>query len=386
MVIFMFQIKEPEKQKKQAKESKKSLTDPKSDIRNYIPTGTNKENIKNPSSVNSKSYGTTNIVGFDNLSVKNNHHTYNKTPSKTLSNSSNTIIINDKNNKTCEVTKPNINSFNGSGNLLSSNTSVPITDYFVVRNHWINKFDGTNPASKKRSFPNEDNNNSKKLKPNSSFTVCDVTCPVCNKKFKENLINTHLDECIGEQQEEENDFFVVKDEEIECDLCSQKVFKNSLQEHLKTCVQNVFSDGDFVNAEIEVPKIPTQTETKLQICPVCSLNCMTDTFSQHMDNCFHKMFDEIENKYNLKSTASEVVCPVCTMKVLESGLNSHLDYCLENKDIHTGSNRKFHCPSCLELILEIEMSSHVSDCLNNPSCGPSGDKSILIDSFSSDDF
>lgn len=376
----MFQIKEPEKPKKQSSEKKKTVPDPKSDIRNYIPSTTNKENIKNSDKIKSKSHGLSNIVGFDNIIVKNNHLTNSKTPIKTLSNSSNTITINVKNNKTCEATKTNINSFNGPGNILSSNISLPITNYSPVRNHWVNKFCDTNTVNKKRSLHNEDGNNSKKAKLDS--TDCDVTCPVCNKKFKETLINTHLDECIGKQNEGDNDCFVVNDEEIPCDICSQKVLRSSLQKHLKTCVENVFSSNDFTDAEIDVPK--NITETKLIKCPVCSADLSTDTFSQHVDNCFHKMFDEIENK--LKSTVSEVICPVCNMKVLESGLNSHIDYCLENKDIYTGSNKKFHCPSCLELILETEMSSHINDCLNNSNAGLTGNKSILLDSFSNDDF
>lgn len=261
-------VKEPETFGKKKTQKENKPVDSKNDIRSFYPV------LKN-----------------------NNINTLNTVVKK---NSSSTIVI-TKTNGTEEKEEKNtaITAFEGTGHILSTNTTVNNEDYTTVRNYWINKF----PREEVKKRPNSETNviSPKRIKPD------EVNCPVCQIKLLVDEVNSHLDLCLlkddttlcttGSSKETE--------EKIMCLVCNQYICKRTLNEHLDECVNDsVFNNSDVIeissdNEEVFKEQCDNSNDKNNSYnCPVCLGQYPLSEMSLHLDQClstetaFSSLFDQ----------------------------------------------------------------------------------------------
>ncbi|OAD46963.1 hypothetical protein WN48_06231 [Eufriesea mexicana] len=123
-----------------------------------------------------------------------------------------------------------------------------------------------------------------------------ANCPICNNNFNLVDINKHIDKCLFEIGEQ-NDNLIIKldDTNVSNNKDTNETFPAgiSLNDHLKDCIGSVF------NNDLSLPIDNDNNE-------------LSSTVSE----------DEQNNKYP---------CPVCMQLIIESQMNLHLDACLSNK-------------------------------------------------------
>lgn len=395
-------------------------------------------NLQTPSNPVPKRVSNGNILGNRN---NGNNSTWTK------SNTNSTIVVNKKsnvpetNNKATQQTKPEIIVFSGTGKALASSGTTSSNynenNYSVVRNHWQNKYPPKSPQKNKRNrelnndadenYKNKKIERSNSQNSNTDFIVLDdslVTCPVCDKQIQESLLNTHLDSCLSKEnkkgdkkhscficnkelsQEEYrqhvsscfDNHFDKNDDLVECEICNAMFDKNQIEIHRKLCIEAIFANSSPVDDTFDSCVSPKpKVSNNLTQCQVCDNFIESEELKRHQEKCLLNVFDDIEKTDNDET----VSCLVCNKKVRKSELNTHLDECMSGvfdveNDINLPSTSKseikqgdgccnnddkYNCPFCMKLYSELDMSRHLNECL----ISDDDNKSILIDSISSDD-
>nr|XP_022916074.1 sprT-like domain-containing protein Spartan [Onthophagus taurus]XP_022916075.1 sprT-like domain-containing protein Spartan [Onthophagus taurus] len=361
------------------------------------------------------------------------------------SNNSNTVVVTGKQpsnlSKSKEnILKNNVQVFSGTSKTLSSTPTKTSQDcYNKVRDTWAKKYDNNNLLSNKRpasedeitSIQNKRHQKTQIVLINDDIPSNLVTCPICNKKISSSIIEKHVDECLIKQFKDDEP---VEKQET-CCVCNKKVPKSIYKEHIVDCFNTSYDNGldeliECVICESFFDKTMIETHTidcieknskvdiqhtnknnkvdknnDLMKCNVCLELVESLKYNLHVEKCLHKMLDDIEDEYDIPTTNTKVNCLVCRKEIFKSDLNAHLDECMsgvfdekfpdgtpkevEKENFNPSSSKDddfmYSCPFCLDLYSELDMSGHLDECVkigkeNSP------EKSILIDSFSSDDF
>ncbi|CAH0546875.1 unnamed protein product [Brassicogethes aeneus] len=470
-------VKEPEKSaKKLAAATKKPaavLKKPGEDIRKFVTpsqytsksgdkeNSKNKDNIKTLSNLNENTNSkitsvipkSNNIFGFTNLdkpstskpvlSGSNNINGFNTGQIKgAVSNRSNTLVINKTNTRTKDnksSTKTNNQptieeSLSTSKNKNSSPVKTDDSDYAVVRNHWLSKFDNMKDSSNnKRSQPQTctitkvpklSTNTNVSIEINSSKKYPELaSCPVCNKQIQMTKLDLHLDTCLEAGSNERD-----------CIICNKNINISEYENHVIKCTNENFGDEDsVVLIEPKASGLPTDTKTckycdlklpsndydehvkdcflahkintaETKKCPACEKSVSSQNYDTHVEKCLLKMYDEMESAFGI-NTDLNVNCLACDKKVLKSDLNAHLEDCMSMSNVFDDSNipqidessdsdekirdipngeAKYNCPCCMKLILQKDMNKHIDKCLNLVDSEKDVNRKIFVESFEED--
>lgn len=154
-----------------------------------------------------------------------------------------------------------------------------------VRNIWANKFSSDNIKTDSSHINSLicDNKKAKtdcpsniveslkgKVESSSQGQKHNEKCPVCEKIVSMEMINSHVNQCLNEQQSESPP-----------QSSSQKIKNNP---------KNPFLDDDEDDSDIEEisPNNNTSNQSSSSIkypCPVCQREVYSDDMNTHLDNC-----------------------------------------------------------------------------------------------------
>nr|XP_023013790.1 sprT-like domain-containing protein Spartan [Leptinotarsa decemlineata] len=253
-------VKEPEKNVKTVSTAKSGSDKTKQDIRNFIPlvgkksADTSANNTPTTSNDNTKISNVipkSNIFGFNDLNGSTKATKTNSSGNGfkgSIRNNSSTVIINKKPSSSTK----DVETINSKQTDPPPSTSQPPKvrshdDYSVVRNHWTNKFPVK--SATKRSFDDTDSTRipSEKLPKLSQPTI---ECPICSKKISEEHLNSHIDDCL------------LEDNPRVCIICEKNIPLRDYQDHVNKCSEEIFKDDVFVEATENVPECWKKTKKK----------------------------------------------------------------------------------------------------------------------------
>lgn len=308
-------------------------------------------------------------------------------------------------NSTVSPAKSTTSGFPNTPGRTLSDSTLSNKDYSLVRNHWLNKFSNSStdtrskkPAvqnqpssslepfsSPKRPFSssNAETSSSKVATPNSNslkrssselsnpvpakvpklsvdLTNSDpdlVECPICFKKFRNEELNDHLDQCLNGTKP--------------CIVCDKNIPQSDYEEHVNDCCNQQFENNDTSSSNQQNNNnVAPSNVIKFEQCSVCDKPIEASEYPVHLNDCLQKMYQGFEDTY-IKASVSK--CPVCEKDVPESELTEHLENCRDLSDIFEddGSlptedeeSRENNCPVCSKLVNINEMNRHIDVCLN----------------------
>lgn len=196
------------------------------------------------------------------------------------------------------------------------------------------------------------------------LTVTDTTlveCPICSKKYSNDDLNEHLDQCLNKTKE--------------CIVCDKNVPEIEYEEHVNECCNKNFEDDVFSDSsqkkELPIVASPEKSEAmatssvKFEQCSVCDKPIESSAYPLHLNDCLLKMYENLLNKISK--------CPVCDKEIPENDLSDHLEKCRDLSDIFCDvgntpeeeeENKENNCPICSKLVKIDEMNKHIDVCLN----------------------
>lgn len=309
-----------------------------------------------------------------------------------VSGTSNKFRDSPVNSSTTSVPGPSsapIQPFTGSGYVLGKDTSQkPMTSTSTITGSKSKKPSLFPKSSSPALTTKEDEiqmtaEPSKRLSPKSSEGIpakkkwldgslgapepLEVSCPVCNKRVLESVINSHLDECMNNPPVAEmktDDVIVLSDTDdadeaatvnepnniktesiVDCPSCDKKILENELDSHLSSCLSHSFDDGDAADSGDDDVQFIPKSDTKAK-CPICCESILAAEMNKHLDNCascsiqdlstvFEEDMSDEEEDAAVGSPSKRVSetgerlypCPICLKMIETTQMNAHLDHC-----------------------------------------------------------
>lgn len=182
----------------------------------------------------------------------------------------------------------------------NSQSSVKRNNYMSGATGWISPSKGKSPVKGKSVSPCPQKSIDKFFKPSISQTSehkdeIGIKCPVCSKCVSKRLINKHLDECIGDFDDDDSDF---ETNDTNNKLAKKSIKQNSSVNTSQERVVLLSSDDDDgclsgntnkvlpsssgAGRTTEIVTLPEQ----LFPCPVCSDIFSEAAMNQHLDSHF----------------------------------------------------------------------------------------------------
>lgn len=346
-----------------------------------------------------------NIYGFTNVTS----HSKKPTATAVKNSGSSTFVVTNKGGRTksnaasrddskkvVSNTAAEVQPFSGIGRSLSnpSTSSSSSPSYSQVRDHWLKKFDQkSNPdlkgtGAQKRTSPSVPPSSPKVPKLCSARRAREAKCPVCDRAFKMELLNEHLDNCLNNQSRE-------------CLICSAEIPKEEFQKHVSDCAAKNFDDGfeaddNLTKCPICARKIDKKNYTKhldqckgkhrCKTCCVCNKSIASRQYDIHLKSCSSSMKELDKKCHAVQSHVTS--CLACGKLIVRKDLDEHLDDCMSMsnifdtsqvpiEDIEDSDDKEncYNCPFCLKLIAEQQMQAHINECFTSDN-----ENSLLMES------
>ncbi|KAK0096087.1 hypothetical protein PV326_006501 [Microctonus aethiopoides] len=295
----------------------------------------------------------------------------------------------------------------------------------LINNHidicLIQENDNNTPPVKrsKLSNPNDQSNNSNINENKDNFG----TCPICQKTFPNDVINIHLDECLHEQNERSNTQSTVNNKNTElinnpdlsrsfheCPICNDFFTQDKIQDHVNECLLNNGEDEENhkrtknTAVDLSVSPIKDKTDRHNITCPTCNKTIKVVNYYAHVEKCLAMEYEKASNDrdniivldddINKPGSSKQInkindkyECLVCNEMISKSiPLNEHLDSCISitycdtsvmdttveksplsivEDDEDMDEDERHLCPICMKMIEDKLMAKHVDDCIKN---------------------
>ncbi|XP_067009926.2 DNA-dependent metalloprotease dvc-1 [Anabrus simplex] len=151
-----------------------------------------------------------------------------------------------------------------------------------------------------------------------------VSCPSCNARVMEELLNDHLDLCL--QGVFSSDYTVEDNKKnVKCVVCDGNIDEDNANSRLcNDCVRAAENAGAGTNCDNAVS------------CPMCDKQVAGDDLDRHLETCVASALndgvvvisDDDSDEEPAENGELGFPCPCCGSMVQQTSMNSHLDECL----------------------------------------------------------